>query len=434
MSVKKPRGSELPVAAVTLGLFRPESIEARRMEWLGRPAVALGLPATLSSVASVLMVAAAVALVTFGSYARRVELHGMIVPSAGLIHVLSPAAGWVQSMDVRDGQAVAAGTPLYVVNTDTATRAGNTQQLILQALGNQRAMLVSQIARKVLLRDRRDAELRGKIENLQAQLRQLDTQMAMQDEFVRTVTNDLESSIEFQQQKIATLQERLARQESWMRAKNEFESLKSGSLRLQGQLIEAQAAQATNDPQIESEIDAMRAKIAELDQEVANSETRQSTEIRAPGAGTVTAIVSHPGQTVASGARMLTILPDTNTMQAELLAPSTAIGFLRPGQQVLLRYSAFPYQRFGEYPGTVSEVSHAALQPEELKSLVPGLPPSEQSKTFYRVIVKPERQRVTVSGRPEPLQASMQVDASVLLEKRPLYQLILQPLYDLRGA
>jgi membrane fusion protein len=40
---------------------------------------------------------------------------------------------------------------------------------------------------------------------------------------------------------------------------------------------------------------------------------------------------------------------------------------------------------------------------------------------------------VTVSGRPEPLQASMQVDASVLLEKRPLYQWLVQPLYDHRG-
>ena len=42
-------------------------------------------------------------------------------------------------------------------------------------------------------------------------------------------------------------------------------------------------------------------------------------------------------------------------------------------------------------------------------------------------------QEVKVSGRPEPLQASMQVDASVLLDKRPLYQWLVQPLYDHRG-
>jgi membrane fusion protein len=100
---------------------------------------------------------------------------------------------------------------------------------------------------------------------------------------------------------------------------------------------------------------------------------------------------------------------------------------------VLLRYSAFPYQKFGQYWGTVTEVSHAALQSDELKSLVPTVPPAEQSKTFYRVIVAPDRQEVTAYGRPEPLQASMQVEARVLLESRAIYQWILEPVYGLQG-
>ena len=48
------------------------------MVWLGRPAVAIGLPAALTSIASVLMAVAMVALVLFGSYARRVNLHGVV--------------------------------------------------------------------------------------------------------------------------------------------------------------------------------------------------------------------------------------------------------------------------------------------------------------------------------------------------------------------
>ena len=204
----KPQKPELQITvtrreitATRYGLFRPESIEARRMLWLGRPAVALGLPAALSSIASVVMAAAAVALVTLGSYARRIDLHGLILPSAGLIQVSSPAAGWVQSMLVRDGQTVAAGTPLYLVNTDTANSTGNTQQQILQALASQRAILVDQIARKIELRNLQDATLRRKIENLQAQVRQMDAELAMQDEFVRRVTKNFEDFTRFQQQR-----------------------------------------------------------------------------------------------------------------------------------------------------------------------------------------------------------------------------------------
>ena len=57
---------------------------------------------------------------------------------------------------------------------------------------------------------------------------------------------------------------------------------------------------------------------------------------------------------------MLKIVPEHEPMQAELLAPSSAVGFIHPGGRVLLRYSAFPYQKFGEYWGTVMSVSRRA--------------------------------------------------------------------------
>jgi membrane fusion protein len=404
------------------------------MVWLGRPAVALGLPAALSSVASILMVAATVVLVILGNYARSIELHGLVLPSSGLIQVTSPAAGWVQSLSVREGQVVAAGEPLYIVNTDTANSAGNTQQQILQALASQRALLEDQIAGKIELRDRQDTALRQKIDNLKAQAQQVSAELAMQDDFVNRVTKNFGDFILLQRQRIASINETLAQQGNWMRTKDEHERRKSDMLAVQAKLIEAQSQLATSDLQIGNDVDAMRVRIAELDQQVATTETRHSIEIHAPGAGRVTAIAIYPGQTVASGARMLTIVPEQAKMRAELLAPSSAIAFLRPGERVLLRYSAFPYQRFGEHPGLVTEVSRAALHPEELKALMPALPPSDQSKTFYRVIVTPDQQDVMVSGRAEPLQASMQVDASVRLEERPLYQWLVQPLYDLRGT
>jgi membrane fusion protein len=358
----------------------------------------------------------------------------MVLPAAGLIQVSSPAAGWIQSMNVRDGQVVPSGALLYVVNTDTSNRNGSTQQQILQALAAQRSVLVYQIARKVKLRSEQDAELQRKIENLQAQVEQAGIEIAMKTEFVRTVTQNYENSSRYMENGIATLNEKLTQQQTWMRAKDELEELKGNALRLQAQLSDSQYQLETNDLQTDNEIDNMRSKISELDQQVANSEARHSVEIRAPGPGRVTAIASSPGQMVASGARMLTIVPSKNAMQAELLAPSTSIGFIRPGERVRLRYSAYPYQKFGEYGATVTEVSQAALGVEELRSLVPTLSPSDQSKTFYRVIVTPDLQGVMVYNKSKPLQANMQVDASVLLDKRPLYQWLLEPLYDLRGV
>jgi membrane fusion protein len=131
---------------------------------------------------------------------------------------------------------------------------------------------------------------------------------------------------------------------------------------------------------------------------------------------------------------MLKIVPAHVTMQAHLLAPSSAIGFIQQGARVLLRYSAFPYQKFGEYGGTVVTVSDAALSPDEVQGLLAGATQTNPDGPFYRVIVEPDSQSLNIHGEARALPASMQVQAYALLDRRPLYHWILSPLYDLARA
>jgi len=385
------------------------------------------------SASSVLAIAATVTLLMYGSYARRVELRGVMLPATGLIQVNAPVAGFVQRMDVKDGQTVTKDTPLYVINQETSTTSGDTQQKIIDALNDQRQTLLMQISRKMALQVQQRQEFQRRIDNLKEQIQQTYSQVELKEAFVAKLTKDFADYSNFVQRGIGNLNEKLAQQANWMRARDELEELKAVALKKHGDLVGLQSEQVSVDFQNDYEIDVLHTKVAETEQQLANAEAKRAVEIKAPGSGVVTAIASYQGQTVKSGARMLTIVPEHKNMRAELLAPSTSIGFLRPGQRVLLRYSAFPYQKFGQYWGTVTEVSHAALQPEELKSLVPTLLPSEQSKTFYSVIVVPDRQNVTAYGRLEPLQASMQVEARVLLESRAIYQWILDPIYGLHG-
>jgi len=127
-------------------------------------------------------------------------------------------------------------------------------------------------------------------------------------------------------------------------------------------------------------------------------------------------------------------VPQHAPMQAELLAPSSAVGFIHKGGRVLLRYSAFPYQKFGEYWGTVVSVSRAALNAEEVKNLLGGAPPSKQNGPFYRVVVEPDTQIVNIYGEELTLPAGMQAHAYALLERRQLYEWVLEPLYDIGRA
>src|SRR6185369_2276300 len=109
--------------------------------------------------------------------------------------------------------------------------------------------------------------------------------------------------------------------------------------------------------------------LASLAQESAENEARQHVVVRAPQDGVVTALLAEPGQWVTPSVTLASLVPQGAQLQAHLFAPSSAAGFLRPNQTVLLRYQAFPYQKFGHQEGQVLQVSRTPLQSAELATL-----------------------------------------------------------------
>jgi membrane fusion protein len=91
------------------------------------------------------------------------------------------------------------------------------------------------------------------------------------------------------------------------------------------------------------------------------------------------------------------------------------------GQTVLLRYQAFAYQKFGLQTGHVKEVSAAAL------------PMTSGNEPSYRIRVQLDRQAIEAYGSHHPLRAGMAIDASVQLDRRRLFEWLLDPLYSLQG-
>jgi membrane fusion protein len=132
---------------------------------------------------------------------------------------------------------------------------------------------------------------------------------------------------------------------------------------------------------------------------------------------------------VMQGATLATILPADEALEAHLYSPSRSIGFVRAGQDVLLRYVAYPHPKFGSYKARVLAVSRSPLLPGEL-----GYSPADGNREpVYRIKAALESQSVAAYGRSEPLQPGMQVEADVLLDRRRLIEWIFEPLLSLAG-
>lgn len=123
-------------------------------------------------------------------------------------------------------------------------------------------------------------------------------------------------------------------------------------------------------------------------------------------------------------------------LQARLDVPGKAIGFVKPGDAVIVRYQAYPYQKFGHFRGTVSAVSKTPVPGDELNGAgnLRGARASAANQAIYRVTVDLAAQSVSAYGALQPLQAGMLLQADLFQDRRRLYQWVLAPLYGRSGT
>lgn len=175
--------------------------------------------------------------------------------------------------------------------------------------------------------------------------------------------------------------------------------------------------------------------ISTVDQELTESEGKRRLVITAPTEGTATAVIAEVGQAVDGSRPLVSIVPTGAVLQAQLYAPSRAVGFIRPGDAVLLRYQAYPYQKFGHARGKVLSVAKTALPSNEISALgnIGGSGNGQNSEPLYRINVSLDSQSISAYGQPQALQAGMLLDADVLQDTRRLYEWVLEPLLSLTG-
>ncbi len=162
-------------------------------------------------------------------------------------------------------------------------------------------------------------------------------------------------------------------------------------------------------------------------QELATYESRRTYVISAPEDGIATALLAERGQAVNPTQPLASLLPLEATLEAHLLVPSRSIGLLSASQPVFIRQEAFPYQKFGSQSGHIVEISKTLILPGETAL------PVQLQEPAYRVTVRLDAQSIKAYGKDFPLQAGMLLDADIWLDRRKLYEWLLDPIYAVLG-
>jgi multidrug resistance efflux pump len=143
---------------------------------------------------------------------------------------------------------------------------------------------------------------------------------------------------------------------------------------------------------------------------------QDATALLAPADLVVGVMHASPGQEVGAGQALVELFPAQGHLEAQLRIAPTAIGFIKQGQLVRLRYDAFPASKFGQAQGKVASVS-----------------PMPTADGSYRARIALERDYVQAFGERVALRPGMSFQSEIVVEQRSLLEWLFEPLYAMGG-
>ena len=155
----------------------------------------------------------------------------------------------------------------------------------------------------------------------------------------------------------------------------------------------------------------------QLESQTERARQRQSLmTLKSPVDGTVQQLATHTvGGVVSAAQPIMTVVPDEEKMEVEALLPNKDIGFVKVGQDAVIKIESFPYTRYGYLSGKVKNVSHDAIENEHL-----GL--------VFSVTVQLDSNRINIDGQDVNLTGGMNVTAEIKTGRRRVIDYLLSPL------
>ncbi|MHB1937185.1 MAG: HlyD family secretion protein, partial [Acidobacteriaceae bacterium] len=244
----------------------------------------------------------------------------------------APAAGRVQRIAIREGAPVAAGQVLAVVSSERQSLAGDTSSAVLSQLATQRTRLGSEIADAEQLAVQQRSGLAQRMASLRAQLHSLEQQRLLAREQAAQSAALLARIAPLGDKGYVSVFEIARQRSAKLEAKSQVKALDRQLIELRQQLAATQDQFAQLPLNLASQRSGLQRQRAGIEQALAQAEAERAAVIRAPRAGRVTSVLAVEGQPVVAGQALLALAPDGVPLEAELLVPSAAAGFVRAGQ------------------------------------------------------------------------------------------------------
>ncbi len=412
-----------------LPLFRKQALDYQRERLYGEVILIQPVSFTILTFFLVFVTCLIIIFLFMNTYTKRERVAGYIFPDQGMVPIYPSQQGILSKINVSEGKYVKKGDDLFSISIDQRMTGGKYIGFeLLKALESQEDNLKSKLhiekerlAAGISVQKKREAQLTKEISMLKktilTQMNIIKLESGAYTRAKKMLSRGLIPEIELEQTYM-----------TYMNQKQKLQSFQTSLDETKLSLAETKNNIITMETNSRREILSIENELAELAKQKTQVEGKRQIIVKAPIDGRIASVVVNEGQQLNPSIPLFAIIPESSRLEANLYLSTSAIGFLEIGQTINIRYNAFPYQKFGTYPGTIKEIANSVIMPGEGPS---GLSFKEP---VYKVVATLGSQKVQAYGRKIRLKPGMAVTADVILDERSLLEWLLEPLYSLKGT
>ena len=373
-------------------------------------------PAPAAMWAVYLMLAAIASAVAWAAVSQIdiiAKANARVVPDGREQVIASLEGGILRELLVREGQQVVEGQALALLDPtrfEAQQAEGQSRRLALQGA---LARAVAEASGKPLkfAKDLPEDVVSGETESFEARQRAL------------------REAVDTNRRSIALLGRELAMAES-MASKGLMSEVEVMRVRRQVNDLNLQTQERVNRYRLEAsgELVRLRNELSTLqEQQVVRDDALRRTTLVSPVRGVIKQIRTNTlGGVVGPGTPVMEILPVGTRVLIEARIKPSDIGFVKVGQPVQVKLSAYEYTVYGGLSGTVQSISPDAMGDPEKAALPEG--------TWYRALVRADSNTLQVGDKQLAVLPGMTGQVEIRTGQRSVLGFLLRPMMKTQEA
>jgi membrane fusion protein len=402
-------------------LFRAEALKYRVARLEGDVALATPFGWQIFGYLLLSILLAVLTLLVSGNYSRVEIVGGQLVPDKGIAVAVPTRPGVLSQLLVKEGQQIDKGAVLAnVIVAETQASGQSAQSQIAGSLQNQDRRLLDQSVALNSASVAERARLSAQINGLQQELLNIAEQITVQRSLVSSAQKELDQAQGVAARGFISRRDMLLREEQLAVRQQQLSGLGQTRASKLAQLQDSQQAILQTTAQAAAQAATLNASREQLTRQQVDVSAAGGYSLAAPTSGTVTAITAKTGQVVGPNAPLLSIIPAGSKLRAEVLIPTSMIGFVRVGQEVKVAIDAFPYQQYGTIKGRIASLPGAPSFSPDAKG---------NAQPVYLAVTEIDQPYIMAFGKKQPLLSGMTLSARITTRKQSLWEWLFEPLY-----